>query len=266
MIKLKTNGGHQSQWAPGNFGLLELPDGSGGANAIQAALSAVIPADCYTLDVTTAPGSKTNQVRNGMNARFDVTGAPDPAPNVINYRRDTVIIADPDLSVGDAVWDAATYWFDVHNGAALPGDLAGATRYQVYLYELGDDFARNANLTQYPPSDPLPGGYTLVEPASANIPVALDPAEDGNPDLDGVPGQAAAANGSDRRVVKITVIQCIAENVHGAGTYPTNGDYVKMFITETVKDPPDAAIYGELIGVLTPATSPDFHANVQLIE
>ncbi|HYD99098.1 MAG TPA: pilus assembly protein TadG-related protein, partial [Alphaproteobacteria bacterium] len=44
-IRLKEQGG--GAWAPGNFGLLALPDGSIGANDIERALAAVSPADCY---------------------------------------------------------------------------------------------------------------------------------------------------------------------------------------------------------------------------
>lgn len=248
---------------PGNFGLLRLPDGSGGAAAIGAALAAVTAPDCYTMDVTTAPGSKTVQVKNGMNARFDITGAPDPAPNVINYPRDTIIENDPSLSVGDGVWDIADYW-DERHGGGLPTGLDDASRYQTYLYELGLDYARNGKKTLYPAPDTLPDGYALIEPGGVDLPVDED--DPNNPDVDGVPSQAPASNGPARRIVKVTVLQCIAENVKGSATYPTNGQYVEMFVTETVQDPPEAAIYAELRGSLTPATSPDFHANVQLVQ
>lgn len=83
-LKPPPNGG--AAWGPGNYGLLALPDGSIGANDLEAALAAIIPADCYGLDVGTAPGVKTTKVENGINARFDVVGGlPNPAPNVINF-------------------------------------------------------------------------------------------------------------------------------------------------------------------------------------
>ncbi len=251
-------------WTPGNFGLLQLPDGSGGAAAIEAALAAVTPQDCYTMDVSVAPGSKTNAVKNGMNARFDVTGAPDPAPNVINYPRDADMIADPNLTLGNGNWDRADYWADKHDGDPLPGDLNAASRFQTYLFELGLEYARNGTRAIYPAPDPLPAGYDLVTPPGVDIPT--EPGNPNDPDVDGAPSQPPAANGQARRKMNITVLQCQALNVKGAGTYPTSGDYVEMMITESVKDPPDAAIYGELLGTLVPATSPDFHANVQLIE
>ena len=68
---------------------------------MATALAAVEPADCYTLDVSTAPGVRTSKVENGINARFDVPGGlPYPAPNVINYPKDTEIAADPNAVVG----------------------------------------------------------------------------------------------------------------------------------------------------------------------
>ncbi len=264
LFRLKEPQAGGGTWAPGNFGLLELPDGSSGAAALQAALAAVTPTDCYTLEVSTAPGGKTNQIKNGMNARFDVTGAPDPAPNVINYPRDTDMIADPDLTYGDGNWDRSGYWADKHGGAGLPGDLAGASRYQTYLYELGLEYARDGLNTLYPAPDPLPAGYDKVTPTGPSIPV--DAGNPDDPDYDGVPSQTPASNGYARRMVVVTVLQCAALGVSGAGTYSTDGNYVAMMVTETVLDPPEAAIYGELLGTLTQATSPDFHANVQLIE
>jgi hypothetical protein len=149
---------------------------------------------------------------------------------------------------------------------ALPPDLADASRYQVYLYEIGVDFARNGKRTLYPIGDTLPEGFTLVTPPGADLPVAEDPANAGNPDFDGVPSGEVAANGPARRLVEVPLLQCLAEDVHGHATYPTGGKYVEIFITETVADPPEAAIYGEVVRSLTPSSDPDFHANVRLVQ
>ncbi len=54
--------------------------------------------------------------------------------------------------------------------------------------------------------------------------------------------------------------------VNGHGTYPTNGKYVEMFITQEVKDPPDAAIYGEIVRSLSSFNDPEFYANAALVE
>ncbi|CCQ73545.1 pilus assembly protein TadG-related protein [Magnetospira sp. QH-2] len=253
-------------WAPGNYGLLALPDGSIGASSLMEALAAVEPEDCYTLDVGTAPGVKTNKIQDGINARFDLPGGlPYPAPNVIAYPRDPEV-ADPVAGqMGSGNWDREGYWTAKHGGS-LPMALDDATRYQVYLYELGETFARDGRQTIHPVDDPatLPGSYTLVAPATADIP--FDAAHPDDPTYDGEPSQTVASNGPARRIAKVAVLECLAEGVKGSHTYPTNGNYVEMFITEPVPNAPAGAIMGEIIRPITPSTSPDFHANVTLVE
>ena len=253
-------------WVPGNFALLETASGAAGAAAIAAAIAAVNAPDCYTLDVTTATGVKAVQIADALNARFDINSYPDPAPNVMAYPQDDVIAADPTLDVGDGVWDDVTYWDEKQGNSPVPLDLANASRYQTYLFELDETFARNGKLTLMPPPDPLPAGYVLVDPPAPKIPKAADPAKDKNPWFDGIPSQTPASNGYKRRLLQIAVLNCVAEGIKGSGTYPSNGNYVEMFITEPAQEPPDMKVFGELAGTLTPATAPDFHANVQLIE
>ncbi len=276
-FRLKEPQEQSSPLAPGNFGLLSLPDGSSGAQDIRDALAAVVPADCQKLDVITAPGSKTNQVKDGINARFDLPdGLGPPAPDVINYPRDANLIADPDAKFGSGLWDANQYWLDKH-GVAPPIDFnnEGWSRYQVYLYELGEEFARKGGETIYP-VDPatLPGGFTTITPPAKDLAVAANPtgdldgdgiADGDDPDYDGVPSQTPASNGPKRRLVQVAVLQCIADNVQGKGTYPTTGNFVEVFITEEVRDPPEAAIYAELVRPVTNVNEPNFHANVRLV-
>ena len=241
------------------------PDCSSGANDIGEALAAEQPQGCYQLDVTTATGGKTNKIKQGINARFDISTYSDPpAPNVINYPLDNDLIADPDVFIGSGAWDIDTYWLDKH-GVTAPADLAGASRYQAYLYELGETFARNGKETSYPiPSEGAPAGFTTVTPGVADIPV--DPANPTLPDYDGVPQNTPASNGPARRLVKVALLQCIADGINGHGTYPTHGRFVEMFITQEVRDPPDAGIYGEIVRSLSPLNEPEFHANVKLVE
>ncbi len=59
--------------------------------------------------------------------------------------------------------------------------------------------------------------------------------------------RAPASNGAARRLVKVALLQCIADGVNGKGTYPTHGKFVEMFVTQEVRDPPDAGIYGEIV-------------------
>ncbi len=274
-VVLKEPQGGHATLAPGNFGLLALPDGAIGANDIEDALAAVEPQQCYKLDVTTAPGSKTQKVKDGINARFDMPGNPHPypAPNVMAFPRDVEVLADPDnTKIGSGNWgldDPGGYWDQLHGGPP-PADLANASRFQVYLYEMGEEFARDGKKTLYPvPADFDPAlaqysTFTLVTPPGADIPTSVS--DPHNPEVDGVPSTSVAANGYARRLVKVAVIDCIAEQVKGTGTYPTEGRFVEMFVTEPVKDPPDAAIYGEVIRPITTVNSPDFHANVRLVQ
>jgi len=263
-IALKPPPSGGSAWAPGNYGLLALPDGSIGANDLEAALAAIQPADCYGLDVGTAPGVKTNKVQNGINARFDVVGGlPYPAPNVINYPKDADILIDPNVSLGNASWDLAGYWTAKHT-TPVPIELLDASRYQTYLFELGLEFARNGRLTIYPIEGALPPGFTTVSPTAADIPVNASFPDD--PDFDGVPSQTVASNGHARRLVQVAVLQCQAEDVKGAHEYPSNGNYLEMFLTEAVDGAPAGGIYAEVVRTLTPTNNPDFHANVKLVK
>lgn len=262
-IRLKPPPGGGS-WAPGNFGLLALPDGSSGASTLSDALAAVNPAECYTLDVTTAPGVKFNQIRNGLNARFDLPhGEPWPAPNVINYPRDTALAADPDARFGDGTWGIDEYWLARHGGA-VPAALAGGTRYQTYLYELGETFARQGRRTIWPVESELPPDFETVTPPGPNLPT--DASQPDDPDHDGRPSAPVASNGPARRLLKVAVLQCVADSVRGRHAYPTNGNFVEVFMTETVDDAPKGALYGEFVRPLSPGVDPDFHANARLVE
>lgn len=251
-------------WAPGNFGLLALPDGSSGASDIAGALAAEEPADCYKLDVLTATGAKTNKVKDGINARFDISTFSDPpAPNVINYPLDDDLIVDSSAVIGDGAWDIDAYWVAKH-GTTAPAALGGASRYQAYLYEMGETFARDNKKTSYPiPAGGPPAGFTTVTPPAADIPV--DAANPTLPDYDGVPQNTPASNGHARRLIQVALLQCVADGINGHGTYPTHGRYVEMFITQEVRDPPDAAIYAEIVRSLSPINEPQFHANVKLV-
>ena len=187
-----------------------------------------------------------------------------PAPNVINYPLDNDLVPDFSLNIGSGAWDLAGYWAAKHSGATPPlvlTDGGDASRYQVYLFEIGEIFAREGKKTSYlPPNGAAPSGYTLVTPPGANLAVnATNPTE---PDFDGVPQDTRSA----RRLVEVALLQCVADRINGHGTYPTNAKYVEMFITQEVKDPPGAAIYGEIVRSLSSFNDPEFHAHATLIE
>ncbi|HVG81518.1 MAG TPA: hypothetical protein VNB28_04475 [Methylomirabilota bacterium] len=271
-VRLKEQGSGGT-WAPGNFGLLSLPDGSSGASDLEAALAALLPEDCYELDVTTATGSKTQKIVDAMNARFDITGNPwpFPAPNVINYPRDSNLISSSTEKLGNANWAAAAYWSAKHGGATLPEDLDGATRYQVYLYELGLPFARYGKQTLYPVPANLAADYPDYEMVTPTAAVPVDAAHANDPNYDGVPrasNKTAYQNVEQdysRRLIQVVQLQCTTLGVKGKHEYPTQANYLEIFITEHMQNPPNADLYGEVVRSLSPTNNPEFHANVKLI-
>jgi Flp pilus assembly protein TadG len=238
--------------APGNFGLLCPSVGNCGAASVGDAL-ANDPGLCYTSIVTTSPGVQVQQARNGINARLDAgnKSPKNPAQNIMSYGRDSDMSGSTILGNGD--WDPEAYWTTNHPSDAQPTDLANYTRYQVYLYELGETFYRNDNNTVYPTTDiTIPSGYSTVTPPGAAIPAT------------GVPVSAASAD-LKRRVLKIAVLNCNALGVMGSGDYPTYGRYVEVFLTEEV-DGTRASTYVEVVGPLLQQFSDDVHINVHLIQ
>ena len=236
----------------GNFGLLCPPSGNCGAANVGNAL-ADDPGGCYTSTVTTSPGVQAQQARNGINARMDAGNKNPkyPAQNVMDYGRDSDMSGSTIMGNGD--WDPETYWSTNHSGEAEPSDLANYSRYQVYLYELGETFYRNGTKTIYPTDGiTLPSGYSTVTPAAASIPAA------------GVPTSTASSD-IKRRVLKVAVLNCTALGVQGSGSYPTYGRYVEVFLTEEIASVTDNT-YTEVIGPLLQQYSDDVHINVQLIE
>ena len=213
-----------------------------------------------------APGTdNATAIADGINTRFGEGASPEPAENVVFYDRDSVFdgltVASPFLEsgwYGAGDWESGTYWSDHHGGASLPAALAGASRYQVHLYELGQDFARNSKQTIFPLPASLPAGFTAVISPPADIPVGADPSDEWQ---DGVPDAGVASTDPKRRVMIASVVDCEAQ-VFAAPISPTGG-YVELFLTERSED---SVIFVEVIGEITLQNSDDFHVNVQLVQ
>jgi Flp pilus assembly protein TadG len=258
-ILVKSPQGSNALWAPGNFGLLESGYGSG-ANNLEIALADIEAPGCDSNVITTEPGTMANRVKDGINARFNGSSYYTPAPNVQTYPRDTAFDAedadavDPGNRLGDGDWDVNDYWATNHPGDWMDSDVRNATRYQMYLYELGETYAANGNQTIYPSPDTLPAGFTNVIPPYEDLPATGEP--------DTIP----ASNGALRRVMQVAVLKCVAEEVRGRGDYPTDGNYIEVFLTEPVGDPPATAIYGEIIGRLTPDETMSFHSDARILD
>lgn len=291
-MRIKTAPGGDS-WGPGNFGLLNLPYDAeyelSGAKAVEAALAADEPLGCYSVNsLSTATGTPAKAVMDGINVRW--TG-PNVAPNAKNYPRDDDMIADPTLNFapsGGGAWDITTYWNDFHPGVVMPVELAGATRYLVYLFEQGVVFwAKNGGKTlaftldesekiggMFPVdvatfiADPVYAG--LESPPGSGLALPVNAAADDN-DLDGVPkvGEAISTKAHKRRVVTIAVANCldVVGGFQGTSELPADGVYIDLFLTEEAGTTAEGVpVYGEIIKAVEARTSLEFHGNVRLVE
>ena len=268
-VILKTQGSNAT-WAPGNFGFLESGYGSG-ASSLERALADINAPGCTGDLITTEPGNVANKGKDGLNARFNGSRHPFPASNNMSYGRDnvtvestesddnegggndiTVPLSDTDQRIGTGDWDIDGYWSTNHGGASLPSSLSGGSRFQVYLYELGETYARKGKQTEYPAPSTTPSGWTKVIPPGPSVP------------SDGRPQKLPAPNGADRRVLEVVILECTAQDVKGRGDYEPRG-FVEMFMTEPVDDPGDTTLYGEIIREITPSNSTKYQGNASLI-
>ena len=145
-----------------------------------------------------------------------------------------------------------------HDGAPLPGNLWGATRFQVYLYELGADFARSNSdgRTLYPVPDAVPADFTMVYSPAPYVPA------------DGVP-PGEYYDDPLRRVMPAAVVQCQALGV--AGNFDIDTRYMRLvdvFISEAVGPGPatNSPIVAEIIRLRSSADSDSLISNVRLVE
>jgi len=251
-ILLRDNGFYQ----PGNFAFLASPEGNG-AQALEASLARVKPVGCYAQDgVDTEPGQSTGPVQDGLNARFGISKqyigtANGPAKNVrmglknINCNNgQTTFETDPTKGVGlerdscqitgtcslmggrmgTGDWNASRYWTVNHpTRGALPSSLVGATRYEMYRYELNPDGNPSTN-------DSIVGDVAVS-------------GETGNPSCSQTPITTV-----DRRILYGAIIDCNAiGGFNGrANNIPVRA-FGSFFITEPIKDSKD--IYVELVDI-----------------
>lgn len=273
--------------APGNFGVLDTPDGSQASQDISEAMASLEPPGCYGEDGTdTAPGVRAGPVADGINARFDLPSPPqnfgDPAPNVIEYPRDDNMDSDV---MGSGAWDYDGYWAAKHPDDDQPVALGNnPSRYQVYLYELGETFAINGKKTLYPLTGALPAGYSTVTPInSPGVPVAPCAGEGANengngngqgngagcdthdPAIDGVAEKNPPVDDPNRRVIEVVVLKCVKDNVKGnGGPYPNYGQFVEVFLTESVDS--SHTIYGEVLRRINARNSKKISTSVKYYE
>lgn len=250
-IILKQQG--SEQWAPGNFGFLQ-PDNTSGGGAPETSdyLADEDLTGCSVPLFTTSTGSMTNMTSNALNTRLDIysnprygrADAPDnwpPAPNVINFPRDTTWRAI-DNRFGNGDWDRDGYFATYHDWQmhGRPGGWADMTRWEIYNWAISED--------KLPSRDPLVGSTD-------------DSTYDGIPDHPSV---------SERREFLVAVANCQAHGISGQTTFPlvdpTEG-FAKLFLTEHVPQPSEGAdVLVEYLEWADAESSDDIHVDVQLYE
>ncbi|RWI92709.1 pilus assembly protein TadG-related protein [Mesorhizobium sp.] len=277
LIELRQQGGNTAQNSPGNYGFLQPPDGSSGADVIRDMIAKTKSAACYnSRGVSLRPGFLAT-VRDALNVRFDVyNGAmngnkndPDYAPGV-NVRKgyqtsgkgggsacnaDLASPPDPsqfeafpnddcslggctnDNRIGNGWWDFNTYW--------------------------NTNFATTAN----PVTVPKPLGADGATPASnSNQPTRysvyryeIAQGIVGHPSNGGEVGTPACSSNSvsnpDRRIIYGAILNCqalAAAGLMGGGSssppLPVEA-FGSFFITQTVESGPDQTIRVELVDV-----------------
>lgn len=251
LFKQKGGGGDPA-FVPGDFGLLDPPgqDSSTGPE-LRRLLSQQSPRFCYINDVSPRPGHNTGNVDTGINVRFDMqpSGAGQltgmdltPAPNVIKgyvprnannacgpqdnlgpvarMPRDTGLTQIGSSEVGTVRPSTAAknaYW-QFHHGADWPSDVE--TRYDAYRLEI--EMAADGAWGRTP------------------IPESPDPVC--------APAGVIDAGDESRRVISVTVVNCLAAGVQGNSvTNVRANQYADFFLTEPAES---GIVYAEFIRLL----------------
>lgn len=169
----------------------------------------------------------TDSLSAALGARFggpQVWAQSGAHPRVTRYPRDLGRQGNDGL--GSGYWDRDYYW-RISRGQSVPGGLAGATRYQTYLYEWGQSFAMRGRETLYPPPPVLDPGMDLIAPRPLQRPFLPLP--------DTLAGPAPPAS----RVLTIGLADC------GTGAAVTLRRWLRLFVTEA---PERDGLRAEIIG------------------
>ncbi len=145
-------------------------------------------------------------------------------PLITRYPRD---LGDSGVGgLGNGYWDRDYYW-RISRGQSLPSRLGPATRYQTYLYEIGESFAMRGRETFFPvPPVSVPGRDVIV-PLPLQRPFLPLP-EEMNPAL-----------APESRVVTVGLADC------GGAPAISIRQWLRLFVTEA----PDAdGLRAEVIG------------------
>ncbi|MCZ6886393.1 MAG: Tad domain-containing protein [Alphaproteobacteria bacterium] len=87
IVLLKSKGGIDAHWGPGNFGLLDPPVGNSGAANVANNIASANPKGCFSNLVELRTGQAENPIANAINVRFDMYQEPHFGGNAKNDSR-----------------------------------------------------------------------------------------------------------------------------------------------------------------------------------
>jgi Flp pilus assembly protein TadG len=263
----------------GDYGLLCPPPYLNcGAPVIEDFLASDGTDKCSTTVISTKTGVNFNKVNSGINHRFEDGPLNYPmAPIITDYPRDKTFESEALDMLGDGDWGPAEYWADNYpvgpdgSPPELPSTLVAldaaavghVTRFQVYLYELGLDFASNpmTGETIYPApaltSALSSQGFAMVYAVAPPI----------------VPDDYVGDSGVDalRRIMPAAIVQCEKLGIKGNFNINTyDMEIADVFVTEAVGPPPanNSPIVVEIVRMRSTTTydSDSIIANVRLVD
>jgi hypothetical protein len=212
-------GGGENLWAPGNFGLVEAPEGRGAAAYEEMIKNPRLIPQCnnYNNLVPFETGSKTGPVEDGFNSRFcgknnkELEEEALPRDSCFPYdKKDTGTYCQlPGSRTGIGNWNCVDYWTTAHEIQA-PANCTATPHPNYTRFDLYKDEIRQGVSTC---GDPLP-----------------------------------PEDGVGRRDFIVAVVDCDAK-YSGRDEAPAI-EYVRMFLTEPigVVNPSDKDIYMEVVG------------------
>ena len=273
VVKMAGNG---SQWAPGNFGLLDTPNGGQSAPALADQLAAVDGAnECFSTRLNTRPG-QVSSLRSALNTRFDIY----ENPFFANDEDDPRYAPSPNVTKG-RIWTGPgsgnTGGGSGGNGNGNGGgggggnpcnsfvepgapDTTGLPRDNAFLTPAGGSGGRFGNgrwnCLDYwninHPLTPVPSDFSCLNNSDAvsrydvyrweidnnRIPGAITGSqEEGAPICyRGDPGAITTDPDLDRRVLNFSVINCTEHNVRGNESNVPGEAFLRAFLTESVGD------------------------------
>lgn len=274
LLQLKTIGGNNAAYFPGDFGLLETP-GQPGANALRDMLARVNPSACFIQNGVQLKTGQVASIQQAINVRFDryagnfnskkndpnyrpasnvtkgyvgpaCNSSPDTSnpPKAMQLPRDSCFATNncPNASgrMGDGIWDFTAYWNLNHPTLLAPNGWSNSpanipSRYEVYRWEIDNNKITNNVAT---------GG------------------ENGNPQCY-AGGVGTLGDDPDRRMLYAAVLNCQTLAITGASGGPAPVEaFVRLFITEPLGTGVENTVWVEIVSVLNPGVDSDVLRDV----